>query len=144
MSYHFAAVIEQWLTSFDISDVRDILLEFLALIAFLFLLIVLLVAFSKAPMLIKHGSIEMFSFVILGFIHASMNLFDEFAWFTQEFYNFWKMTKDITLLVGAIVLVIGFFRFFAFSARLFGVEPEEEEVEEPAKEIETTSQTSEF
>jgi len=70
-----------------------------------------------------------------------MNLFDEFAWFTQEFYYFWKVTQDVTLLVGAIILVVGFFRFFAFSARLFGVEPKEEE---PAKELEPISQTSDF
>jgi len=33
-----ASVVEQWITEFDFSAVRDILLEFLALIAFLFLL----------------------------------------------------------------------------------------------------------
>lgn len=135
MSYILASVVEQWITSFDFSAVRDILLEFLALIAFLFLLVVLLISASKTPILLKHGFLEAFTFVILGFIHASMNLFDEFVWFTQEFYYFWKITKDVTLLIGAIILVIGFFRFFAFSARLFGVEPQEEETE-PAKEIE--------
>ena len=140
-SFMLASVVEQWLTDFDFSAVRDILLEFLALIAFLFLLVVLFIAASKTPILLKHGFLEAFTFVILGFISVSMDLFDEFVWFTQEFYNFWKITKDVTLLVGAIVLVIGFFRFFAFSARLFGVEPQEEE---PAKEIEPLSQTSDF
>ena len=145
MSYHFAVIIEEWHTSFDISAVRDILLEFLALIAFLFLLVVLLIAASKTPILLKHGFFEAFSFVSLGFIHASMNLFDEFVRFTQEFYYFWKITKDLTLLVGAIILVVGFFRFFAFSARLFGIEPKnEEEEEEPAKELEPLSHTSDF
>ena len=134
MAYNYLAIVEQWLTEFDLSAVRDIMLEFLALMAFLFLIFILVIAISKAPILIKHGSIEMIVFVVLGFIHATMNLFDEFVWFTQEFYNAWKIIKDLTLLVGAIVLVVGFFRFFAFSARLFGAEPVEKE--EPAKQIE--------
>ncbi len=141
-SYMFASVVERWLTDFDFSAVRDILLEFLALIAFMFLLVVLLIAASKTPILLKHGFIEALIFVILGFIHAIMNLFDEFVWFTNNFYKFWKVTKDVTLLIGAIILVVGFFRFFAFSARLFGVEPQENE-EEPAKEMEPTP-TNEF
>ena len=130
MSYNFAAVVVEWFTTFSLSNIRDILLEFLALIAFVFLIIVVIIANFKAPILIKHGSIEMIVFVVLGFIHAFLNLFDEFVYFTQEFYNIWKITKDVTLLLGAIALVIGFFRFFAFSARLFGAEPEPEKAKE--------------
>lgn len=132
----FAAILENWITEFDLQALRDIMLEFLAVIAFIFLLVVVIISMKKAPMLIKHGSIEMFTFVILGIIHASMNLFDEFAWFTQEFYNIWKIIKDITLLLGAVILVVGFFRFFVFSARLFGYT-------ESAKSTTTTTEVTE-
>jgi hypothetical protein len=119
------AIIEEWLTEFDLSDVRDIMLEFLALIGFLFLLGAVIIAMVKAPILVKHGSIEIVSFVVLGTISAIMDLFDEFAWFTQTAYDVWKWIKDILLLLGAVLLVIGFFRFFMFSSRLFGKFPEE-------------------
>ncbi|NHJ04518.1 MAG: hypothetical protein EAX90_06825 [Candidatus Heimdallarchaeota archaeon] len=126
MSLNLAAILERWITEFNLSAVRDIMLEFLAVIAFLFLLAVLIIAMIKAPILSKHGSIEMIVFVILGLIHATMNVFDEFAWFTQEFYDIWKILKDLCLLLGAIILVVGFFRFFLFSTRLFGTEKIEE------------------
>lgn len=122
-----ASVVDQWLTTFDLQAVRDILLEFLAFIAFVFLLIVIIFAMIKAPMLIGHGSIEMGVFVLLGLTHSVMNMLDEFVWFTSEFYTIWKLIKDLCLLVGAIVLMVGFFRFFIFSARLFGTEPEKDE-----------------
>ena len=134
MPLNFAAILKYWVTNFSVSDVRDILLEFLAGIAFLFLLAVVIIAIIRAPILAKHGSIEMLSFVILGLIHSTMNVFDEFAWFTQEFYEIWKLIKDLCLLIGAILLVIGFFRFFIFSTRLFGIEKFEES--EPKEEIE--------
>ena len=124
-----AGIVDHWLTEFDLSDVRDIILESLAVVAFLFLLVVVIIAMTKAPMLIGHGSIEMFIFVILGLAHAGMNLFDEFAWIAN--YEVWKALKDSFLLAGAVILVIGFFRFFLFSARLFGEnikEPNTEEV----------------
>ncbi len=122
-----AAFIDHWITEFNLSDVRDIILESLAIVAFLFLLVVIIIAMTKAPMLIGHGSIEMFIFVILDLAHAGMNLFDEFAWITN--YDLWKSLKDIFLLAGAVVLVIGFFRFFLFSARLFG-----EDIKKPISE----------
>ena len=112
------SIIDHWITDFDLQAVRDILLEGLAVIAFLFLLVVLIIAMARAPILISRGSIEIFIFVLLGLTHSIMNVFDEFAWITN--YNYWKLSKEILLLVGAVLLVIGFFRFFIFSARLFG------------------------
>lgn len=120
MVYNINAFIDHWIVTFDLSAVRDILLESLAIVAFIFLFVAVLISMAKAPMLVKHGSIEMFGFVILGLIHSIMNLFDEFAWLT--YYSEWKMAKDLVLLVGAILLLVGFFRFFLFSARLFGIE----------------------
>ncbi|HUU79034.1 MAG TPA: hypothetical protein VMX55_11870 [candidate division Zixibacteria bacterium] len=141
MPLHLTAILERWITEFNLSAVRDIMLEFLAVIAFLFLLAVLIIAMIKAPILSKHGSIEMIIFVILGLIHATMNVFDEFAWFTQEFYDVWKTLKDLCLLVGAIILVIGFFRFFLFSTRLFGTEKIEESNVKIKEEEEFTSES---
>ncbi|NHJ84441.1 MAG: hypothetical protein FK734_03215 [Asgard group archaeon] len=114
--------IDHWITDgFSIQDIRDILLEFLAVIAFLFLLVVVIIALTKAPILNSHGSIEVLIFVLLGLIHAVMNVLDEFIWFVDVFYvKVWKPIKDITLLLGAVLLLIGFFRFFLFSERLFG------------------------
>ena len=114
----------------------DILLEFLAGIAFIFLLVVVIIAMIKAPMLIGHGSIEMSIFVFFGLIHSAMNLADEFLWFTQDFYKIWKALKDLSLLLGAIVLLVGFFRFFQFSARLFGSEPAKDEDDDDDDELE--------
>ncbi|MFW9922879.1 MAG: hypothetical protein ACFFDW_06270 [Candidatus Thorarchaeota archaeon] len=127
MAYIFAAFIDHWIETFSLSAVRDILLESLAIIAFIFLFVALLISMAKAPMLVKHGSIEMFGFVILGLIHSIMNLFDEFAWLT--YYSEWKLAKDLVLLIGAVLLLIGFFRFFLFSARLFGIEDKSTKME---------------
>jgi uncharacterized membrane protein len=115
--------IETWLTEFDLQAIRDIMLESLAVIAFIFLLIVVIIAMTRSPILNKHGSIEILCFVIFGLIHSAMNVFDEFAWIGP--YDYWKLSKDIILLLGAILLIVGFFRFFAFSSRLFGKEPAE-------------------
>lgn len=118
------AFIETWLTEFDLQDIRDILLESLAVIAFLFLLVVVIIAMAKSPILNKHGSIEILFFVIFGLIHSAMNVFDEFAWIGP--YDYWKLSKDIILLAGAVILMVGFFRFFAFSSRLFGKETQDD------------------
>jgi hypothetical protein len=112
------SIVDHWITDFDLQAVRDILLEGLAFVAFLFLLIVLIIAMARAPILISRGSLEIFIFVLLGLTHSVMNVIDEFAWITN--YNYWKLSKEILLLTGAVLLVIGFFRFFIFSARLFG------------------------
>lgn len=117
------AFIDHWITSFDLQAVRDILLEFLAVLGFLFLFVALIIALIKAPILFKHGSLEILFFVIFGFISAVMNVFDEFAWLT--YYSYWKLTKDLLLLIGAVLLVVGFSRFFLFSTRLFGVKCED-------------------
>ncbi|MHA1220457.1 MAG: hypothetical protein ACTSQB_01855 [Candidatus Heimdallarchaeota archaeon] len=42
--------IDHWITDFDLQAVRDILLESLAVIAFLFLLVVLIIAITKAQL----------------------------------------------------------------------------------------------
>jgi len=64
-------------------------------------------------------------FVLLGLASSIMNVIDEFIWFTVKGYKYWKLSKDLLLLVGAVILVVGFFRFFVFSARLFGNKPAE-------------------
>jgi hypothetical protein len=124
------SVVEQWIDSFSQSDVRDLMLEELAVVGFLFLLVVVILAQYKSPILSSHGFIEMMVFIIFGLTSTVMDIIDEFIWFTQDFYNAWKLTKDLLLLLGAIVLVIGFLRFFQFSARLFGLPKEPEEREE--------------
>jgi hypothetical protein len=124
----FLAIIDHWITTFDWQAIRDILLESLAGVAFIFLLIVVIIAMRKSPILSTHGSIEILLFVVLGLVHSIMNVFDEFAWFTFEAYNYWKLSKDIILLVGAVLLIIGFFRFFIFSSRLFGIDTQKDEI----------------
>lgn len=126
MTFLFGAVLDHWITDFDTTAIVDIALECLAVVGFLFLLGVLIFALRKAPILLGHGSIEIIIFILLGLASSIMDVFDEFAWFTSDFYNGWKFTKDFLLLLGALILVVGFFRFFLFSARLFGVSPEEE------------------
>ncbi|MHA1125129.1 MAG: hypothetical protein ACTSO7_02415 [Candidatus Heimdallarchaeota archaeon] len=128
--------IDEHLYTFSRQAVLDILLEFLAGLAFLFLLGVVIFAMIKAPMLVKHGSIEMFVFVFFGLIHSAMNLADEFIWFTEDFYKIWKILKDLSLLLGAIILMVGFYRFFIFSARLFGTESDKEEDDDDEDELE--------
>ncbi|MBD3190749.1 MAG: hypothetical protein GF308_08895 [Candidatus Heimdallarchaeota archaeon] len=127
MAFLFGAAIDHWITDFDTTAIVDIVLESLTVVGFLFLLGIFIFALRKAPILLGHGSIEIIVFIFLGLASVSMDVFDEFAWFTSDFYNGWKFTKDFLLLLGALVLVIGFFRFFLFSARLFGVTPEPEE-----------------
>ncbi|MEA2070259.1 MAG: hypothetical protein U9O98_03120 [Asgard group archaeon] len=121
----FQTIIDHWVTDFDIQAVRDIFLESLAVIGFLFILVVSIISMSKAPILVTHGSLEIFAFNLFGLIHTIMNVFDEFAWFTDVAYNIWKILKDLSLLLAAVILVIGFFRFTIFSARLFGVSSSE-------------------
>ncbi|HUT80095.1 MAG TPA: hypothetical protein VMZ29_02750 [Candidatus Bathyarchaeia archaeon] len=117
-----ASFIDHWITTFDLQAVRDILLESLAVLGFLFLSVALIIALAKAPILLRHGSLEILFFVIFGFISSCMNVFDEFAWLGP--YSYWKLAKDLILLGGAVLLVIGFSRFFWFSSRLFGTKCE--------------------
>ncbi|NHJ47441.1 MAG: hypothetical protein FK733_06620 [Asgard group archaeon] len=116
------AVIDHWITTFDWQAIRDILLESLAILGFIFLLIVVIIAMKRSPILTSHGSIEILFFVILGLCTSIMNVLDEFIWFHNIAFKYWKLSKGIILLVGAVILIVGFFRFFAFSSRLFGEE----------------------
>ncbi len=87
--------IDHWIVDgFSIQDVRDILLEFLAVIGAIVLLVVIIIAMIKAPMLIGHGSIEMSIFSVFVLVHVVMNILDEFIWFTTEFYPIWKILKE--------------------------------------------------
>ncbi|MHA1826110.1 MAG: hypothetical protein ACTSUA_05570 [Candidatus Heimdallarchaeota archaeon] len=122
MTWTIQAFIDHWIIPSSWQDYRDIVMESLTVLAFLFLLVVIIISMKKSPILNKHGSIEFLFFVILGFVHATMNVFDEFAWIGP--YTYWKLGKDLTLLFAAIILVVGFFRFFTFSWRLLGEEDE--------------------
>jgi len=124
MSWTLLAFIDHWILPSGWQDYRDIIMESLAVLAFLFLLAVIIISLRKSPILSRHGSIEFLFFVIFGFIHSVMNVFDEFAWIGP--YTYWKFGKDLALLLAAVILVIGFFRFFAFSWRLFGEEEQKE------------------
>lgn len=109
----------------------EILKAFLDLstaIAFVVVLIVILMAKNRYPMMERRRTFwPLIIFAVFGIVSTAMDAFDEWFWFTPKaFYDFvWKPTRLLLFVVGILILVFAFSQFYSFSERLFGEETNE-------------------
>jgi archaellum biogenesis protein FlaJ (TadC family) len=98
------------------------LLDSLTVFAFLILLLVIIYAKNRYPVIERRKTfVPLISFAILGTISTFMDAVDEWIWFSpKEFYDqLWKPTR-LFLFLGAIFLLIyAFYQFYLFSERIF-------------------------
>ncbi|MDF1539217.1 MAG: hypothetical protein P1Q69_09990 [Candidatus Thorarchaeota archaeon] len=103
-------------------------LDLSTVIAFVIVLIVILIAKNRYPMMERRRTFwPLIIFAIFGIISMGMDAFDEWFWFTPKaFYDFvWKPTRLLLFLAGIFILVFAFLQFYNFSERLFGEETNE-------------------
>ncbi len=98
----------------------DVILEGSTLIAYLLFLVFLLVIMHKKYPLLKAKSITWIIIAaIFGVIASTMNVFDEFVWFTQYGYSMWKIIKSALFALSLIFMTYGFYLFQKLIKRLF-------------------------
>ncbi|MBD3405981.1 MAG: hypothetical protein GF411_07645 [Candidatus Lokiarchaeota archaeon] len=111
----------------DILSITKAFLDLGAVIAFVVVLLVILQARRRYPMIDRNITfLPLIGFSIFGIVSTSMDAFDEWFWFTPKaFYDFiWKPTRLSLLLIGIFMLIFAFRQFYAFSKRLMGTEQE--------------------
>ena len=115
-------VVDKWLNPFE--DPFSMIKLFLELtILILFIILFLLFFFwirRRTPIFMGKGYHELSSFMIVGIILYVIEVFDNWVWFTTEFYRVvWKPIKMTLSLIAVILLLLGFRRFYKFSDALF-------------------------
>lgn len=109
-------------------EILKAFLDLSTVAAFIIVLIVILIAKNRYPMMERRRTFwPLIVFAIFGIISMGMDAFDEWFWFSPKaFYDFvWKPTRLILFLIGIFILVIAFLQFYNFSERLFGEEANE-------------------
>ena len=115
-------IIERWLNPFadpfsliKLSLEASILVLFVALFIFFFFRIR-----RRNPVFMGKGYHELVAFMVVGIILYVIEVFDNWVWFTTEFYRVvWKPIKMSLSLIAMILLLLGFRRFYRFSDILF-------------------------
>ena len=116
------SVVEKWLDPF--SNPFSIL-KFAMELSILILFIILFLVFyfrirRKTPVFMGKGYHELLLFMVVGIILYTLDVFDNWAWFTTGFYRMvWKPIKMILSFVAVLLLLLGFRRFYKFSDALF-------------------------
>ncbi len=109
-------IIDHWVVPYW----PDVILETSTLIAYLLFLVFLLVIMRKKYPLLKAKSITwIIVAAIIGVIASGMNVFDEFAWFTQFGYSMWKIIKSALFALSLVFMTYGFYLFQKLIKRLF-------------------------
>lgn len=109
-------------------EILKAFLDLSTVIAFVIVLIVILIAKNRYPMIERKRTFwPLIIFAVFGIISTGMDAFDEWFWFSPKaFYDFvWKPTRLLLFLVGIFILVFAFLQFYNFSQRLFGEETNE-------------------
>ena len=95
----------------------------LNVLAFVFVFVIIFYARTNLP-IFKRKSIfyPLLGFAILGIISTTMDMLDEFFWFSpKSFYNsFWKPTRLVLIIIALFLLVMAFAEFYRFNKRLLG------------------------
>lgn len=109
-------------------EILKAFLDLSTVVAFVIVLIVILIAKNRYPMMERKRTFwPLVIFSIFGIISMGMDAFDEWFWFSPKaFYDFiWKPTRLLLFLIGIFILVFAFLQFYNFSERLFGEETNE-------------------
>lgn len=101
-------------------DFDDVILEGLALVAYLFVLLMVFYAKKNNKIFASKGFLVLISGIILGTISAFMNFLSEFYWI--EPYEVYKLTFVILQIVGLFLFAISLMILFRFTKFLLGDE----------------------
>ena len=109
-------IIDHWV----VPDWSDVFMESSALVVYLLFIIILGILYRKKYPLLKAKSITWILIAaVIGIIAATMNVFDEFVWFTPDAYAAWKITKSVLFSLSLIFLTYGFYLFEKLIKRFF-------------------------
>ena len=107
-------------TPIDGKDISfaDAILEGLALVAFLFVLLMAFYAKKNNKIFASKGFLVLISGIILGTLSAFMNFLTEFYWIDN--YEVFKLIMVIFQIVGLLLFAISLMILFSFTKFLLG------------------------
>ncbi len=111
-------VILQIFTLNDKIDITDAILEGLALIAYLFVLVMAFYAKKNNKIFASKGFLILISGIVLGVLSAGMNVFSEFYYI--DGYETYKLTLVVFQIVGLLLFAISLMILFSFTKFLLG------------------------
>ena len=111
-------MILQIFTLNDKIDITDAILEGLALIAYLFVLVMAFYAKKNNKIFASKGFLILISGIVLGVLSAGMNVFSEFYYI--DGYETYKLTLVVFQIVGLLLFAISLMILFSFTKFLLG------------------------
>jgi len=109
-----------FLSPIDEINLSDAILEGLALIAYLFVLVMAFYAKKNNKIFASKGFLVLISGIVLGIISAGMDFFTEFYWIDN--YEPYKLTLVVFQIVGLLLFAISLMILFNFTKFLLGEE----------------------
>ncbi|MHA1775186.1 MAG: hypothetical protein DRO88_04405 [Promethearchaeia archaeon] len=100
-------------------DELDLILEFLSLLGFLFIFIMVIYANKKNPVFRSKGYPVLLIGIGLGTIAAGMDVFDEFFWIHQG-YEIFKTTMNVLFILSLTIFSFAIFLVFRFTKFIMG------------------------
>ena len=110
----------QFISPLDEIDLSDAILEGLALVAFLFVLLMVFYAKKKNKIFASKGFLILITGIILGTLSAFMDFLTEFYWIDN--YEAYKLTMVVFQIVGLLLFAISLMILFNFTKFLLGEE----------------------
>ena len=99
-------------------DIVDAILEGLALVAFLFVLLMAFYAKNNNKIFASKGFLVLITGIFLGTVSALMNFLTEFYWIDN--YEAFKLTMVIFQIVGLLLFAFSLMILFSFTKFLLG------------------------
>lgn len=113
-------MILQIFTPIDGIDITDVILEGFALIAFLFVLLMVFYAKKNNKIFASKGFLILITGIVLGTLSALMDFLTEFCWIENIYYQVYKLTMAIFQIVGLLFFAISLMILFSFTKFLLG------------------------
>jgi len=108
----------QFISPFDEIDLSDAILEGLALVAFLFVLVMAFYAKKNNKIFASKGFPVLITGIALGTLSAFMDFLTEFYWIDN--YELYKLTMVVFQIVGLLLFAISLMILFHFTKFLLG------------------------
>jgi len=114
-------VILQIFSPIDEIDITDVILEGLALVAFLFVLLMAFYAKKNNKIFESKGFPVLISGIVLGTFSAFMDFLSEFYWINNnDYYEVYKLIMAVFQIVGLLLFAISLMILFSFTKFLLG------------------------
>ena len=113
-------MILQLFSPIDEIDIVDVILEGFALIAFLFVLLMVLYARKNNKIFASKGFLVLISGIVLGILSALMDFLTEFYWIENNNYQEYKLTMVVLQIVSLLLFAISLMILFSFTKFLLG------------------------